>query len=156
MIKVDFSNHTRKFKVNKRKLFDIVNRIAEIAGVDNGSLSLSFVGEKRIRQINKDFRKKDSPTNVISFPFMDIVNGERLLGDIVICPLIAKKQALKQGNDFNDYMAFLIIHGFLHLLGYDHIKEKDRIIMEKKEEEIFNKLNINTIRNFIKEVDIKK
>ncbi len=156
MIKVDFSNHTRKFKVKKRKLFDIVNRIAEIAGVDNGSLSLSFVGEKRIRQINRDFRKKDSATNVISFPFMDVVNGKRLLGDIVICPLVAKKQALKQGNNFNDYMAFLIIHGFLHLLGYDHIKEKDRIIMEKKEEEIFNKLDIDTIRNFIKEVDIKK
>ncbi len=153
MLKIEFSNHTRKFKVNNRKLFRIIREIAELSGINHGILSLSFVGEKMIRKINKNFRGKDSPTNVISFPFMDVAGEERLLGDIIICPEVAKKQAKKQGNEFNDYVAFLIIHGFLHLLGYDHIKENERLIMEHKEEEIFKKLNID---NFIKEVDVKK
>ncbi len=153
MIEIDFSNRTRKFEIDRKKLFSLVRKIAELSGENEGVLSLSFVGEKKIREINKNFRHKDSPTNVISFPFMDVVSGRKLLGDVVICPLVAKKQALEQGNDFNDYIAFLIIHGFLHLLGYDHIREEDRLVMEKKEEEIFRKLNID---NFIKEVDAKK
>ncbi len=153
MIEIDFSNRTRKFEIDRKKLFSLIRKIAELSGENEGVLSLSFVGEKKIREINKNFRHKDSPTNVISFPFMDVVSGRKLLGDVVICPLVAKKQALEQGNDFNDYIAFLIIHGFLHLLGYDHIREEDRLVMEKKEEEIFRKLNID---NFIKEVDAKK
>ncbi len=153
MIKVEFSDRTRRYLVKKRKLISLVKKIAEYAGVSSGTLSLSFVGEKKIRKINKEFRHIDKPTNVISFPFMDDTPGNRIIGDIVICPSVAKKQALKQRNDFNDYMAFLIIHGFLHLIGYDHIEENDRKIMEAKEEEIFSKLKIE---NFIKEVDYRK
>ncbi len=153
MLEIDFSNRTKKFRVNKHKLFSIIKKIGKLSGTDSGILSLSFVEQEEIRKINKKFRGKDTPTNVISFPFMDVAGNKKLLGDIVICPLIAKKQAREQGNDFNDYVAFLIIHGFLHLIGYDHIKEKERIVMEKKEEEIFENLKID---NFIKEVDVKK
>ena len=148
MLKVEFSNKTRKYKVNEKLLTSLVRKISHFAGEDYGIVSISFVGEKRIRNINKKFRGIDKPTNVISFPFMDSFGKIKIIGDIVICLQIAKKQAKKEGNNFTDYVAFLIIHAFLHLLGYDHIEEKDRVIMEKKEEEIFHKIHIT---NFLKE-----
>lgn len=147
MVKLEFSNSTKKYRVNEKKLKALVNKIAALSGVGKGTLSLSFVGEKKIRNINKEFRNIDKPTNVISFPFMDYAGKEFILGDIIISLPVAEKQAAKEGNEFHQYVAFLLIHGFLHLLGFDHIKEKDRIIMEKKEEEIFNKIdNFDFIR----------
>ncbi len=153
MVKLEFSNTTKKYQVNEKKLRVLVNKVATLAGVKKGTLSLSFVGEKKIREVNEKFRNINRPTNVISFPFMEYAGKEFILGDIIICPLVAKKQATKEGNDFRQYIAFLIIHGFLHLLGFDHIKEEDRIIMEKKEEEIFKKINNF---DFIREVDSYK
>ena len=150
MLKVEFSNKTRKYKVNERLLKSLVKEIAQLAGEKDGIVSISFVGKQRIRNINRKFRDIDKPTNVISFPFMDSFGRIKIIGDIIICPEIAQKQAKKEGNDFIDYMAFLIIHGFLHLLGYDHIEEADRVVMEKKEEEIFKKIKI---KKFLKEVD---
>ena len=148
MLKVEFSNKTRKYKVNEKLLKALVRKISHFAGEDYGIVSVSFVGEKQIRNINKKFRGIDKPTNVISFPFMDSFGKIKIIGDIVICPQIAKRQSEREGNNFTDYVAFLIIHAFLHLLGYDHIEEKDRIIMERKEEGIFHKIHIT---NFLKE-----
>lgn len=153
MVKLEFSNNTKKYRVNEEKLKALVNKIARLSGIKKGTLSLSFVGEKKIRDINKEFRGIDKPTNVISFPFMDYAGEEFIIGDIVICLSVAKEQAKKEGNDFHQYIAFLIIHGFLHLLGFDHIREEDRIVMEKKEEEIFRKINNF---DFIREVDSHK
>ncbi len=143
MLKIEFSNKTRKYKINNKLFTKMVKEIAHLSGLDDGIVSISFVGETRIRNINKKFRNIDRPTNVISFPFMDTMGKIKIIGDIIICPTVAKKQADKQKNNFADYIAFLIIHGFLHLLGYDHIEERDRIKMEKKEEEIFQKIHIN-------------
>lgn len=153
MVKLEFSNNTKKYRVNEEKLKALVNKIARLSGIKKGTLSLSFVGEKKIRDINKEFRGIDKSTNVISFPFMDYAGEEFIIGDIVICLSVAKEQAKKEGNDFHQYIAFLIIHGFLHLLGFDHIREEDRIVMEKKEEEIFRKINNF---DFIREVDSHK
>jgi len=153
MVKLEFSNNTRKYYIDEEKLKVLVNKIARLSGVNKGTLSLSFVGEKKIRDINRKFRNIDKPTNVISFPFMEYAGGEFILGDIIICLSVAEKQAQKEGNDFYQYVAFLIIHGFLHLLGFDHIREEDRIVMEKKEEEIFRKINNF---DFIREVDSYK
>jgi probable rRNA maturation factor len=153
MVKTEFTNKTRKYMVDGRKLSMLVNKIAQLSGVNEGTVSISFVGKKRIRNINKKFRNIDKATNVISFPFMEHAGNEFLIGDIVICPAVAKEQAKRQGNDFCDYMTFLIIHGFLHLLGYDHIKESDRVIMEKKEEEIFGKIKLPC---FLKEVELNR
>ena len=153
MVKLEFSNNTRKYYINGEKLKALVNKIARLSDVKKGILSLSFVGEKKIKGINKKFRNIDRPTNVISFPFMDYAGEELILGDIVVCLSVAEKQAVREGNDFHQYVAFLIIHGFLHLLGFDHIVEEDRIVMEKKEEEIFRKINDF---DFIREVDSHK
>ena len=151
MLKVEFSNTTRKYKADEKKLKSLVREIARYCKEDDGIVSISFVGKKKIRDINKKFRGINKPTNVISFPFMDFAGDTKIIGDIVICPEVAKEQALKEGNKFIEYVAFLIIHGFLHLLGYDHVEEDERIKMENLEESIFKKIHIP---HFLKEGDI--
>ncbi len=147
-MKVEIINHTRKYIINTKQLKKLIKRIGELANCRDGIVSISFVGKKRIKNINKRFRKSNKVTNVISFPFLDVVAGEKIIGDIVICPIVASDEANKYGNNFVDYITFLLIHGFLHLLGYDHIKKEDQLLMETKEEEIFK----NTPQqNFIKE-----
>lgn len=148
MMKIEINNYTRKYRISGKELKRLMQQIGNLTDCREGTISISFVGEKRIRAINRCFRGKDKATNVLSFPFMDILPNEKIIGDIVICPSVALKEAKKYGNNFVDYIAFLLIHGFLHLLGYDHIKEKDRLIMEKKEEEIFKSISL---RDFIKE-----
>ncbi len=147
-MKIEISNYTRKYRINKKELKQLIEQVSKLTDCREGTISISFVGKKRIRDINRDFRGKDKATNVISFPFMDNLPKEKIIGDIIICPSVASKEARKYGNNFVDYIAFLLIHGFLHLLGYDHIKEKDRLIMERKEEEIFRSISL---QNFIKE-----
>ena len=147
-MKIEISNYTRKYRINKKELKQLIEQVSKLTDCREGTISISFVGKKRIRDINRDFRGKDKATNVISFPFMDSLPKEKIIGDIIICPSVASKEARKYGNNFVDYVAFLLIHGFLHLLGYDHIKEKDRLIMERKEEEIFRSISL---QNFIRE-----
>ena len=147
-MKIEISNYTRKYRINKKELKQLIEQVSKLTDCREGTISISFVGKKRIRAINRRFRGKDKATNVISFPFMDNLPKEKIIGDIIICPSVASKEARKYGNNFVDYVAFLLIHGFLHLLGYDHIKEKDRLIMERKEEEIFRSISL---QNFIRE-----
>jgi len=149
-MKVEVSNYTRKYVIDRKKLRKLLNQVGQLANCGEGVVSLSFVGKKRIKNINKRFRDRDRPTNVISFTFMDDVAEEKILGDIVICPFVASLEAKRYGNDFIDYITFLLIHGFLHLLGYDHAEVKDKLIMEKEEERIFHSI---LIQNFIKEAE---
>lgn len=145
---MEMINYSRKYIIDAKKLKQLVKRIGELASCRDGIVSVSFVGKKRIRNINKRFRKSNKATNVISFSFLDVVAGEKIIGDIVICPIVASEEANKYGNNFVDYITFLLIHGFLHLLGYDHIRKEDQLLMEKKEEEIFKSI---PRWNFIKE-----
>ncbi|MEA3312934.1 MAG: rRNA maturation RNase YbeY [Caldisericota bacterium] len=141
-------NYTQKYIIDIKKLEKLVKRIGELVNYRDGIVSISFVGKKRIRNINKRFRKSNKTTNVISFSFLDVVADEKIIGDVVICPIVASEEANKYGNNFVDHITFLLIHGFLHLLGYDHIRKEDQLLMEKKEEEIFKSI---PRWNFIKE-----
>lgn len=77
-------------------------------------LELVFVAPEKMRDLNRDHRGKDKPTNILSFP-LDAASGQ-----IFICPSLAKEEAPAFGRDFDNYLAFLFIHGLLHLKGYDH------------------------------------
>lgn len=93
-------------------------------------LSLTFVTDNKIKTLNKQYRGKNKPTDVLAFPL------ESGIGDIVISVETAKRNAKKFGKTFIDELKFLMIHGFLHLLGYDHeISRKEEIRMQKKEKE---------------------
>ena len=104
-----------------------------------GVISLVIVGTARIKRLNKKYRKKNRATDVLSFSpkakseFREI-QEENFLGEIVICPRVIKKTARRQGSVFDKELARVLIHGILHLLGYDHLKEKDAKIMQEKED----------------------
>jgi probable rRNA maturation factor len=104
-------------------------------------ISLLFVGEEEIRQLNYQYRDKDAVTDVLSFPLEkdmaaylssgpDFLPGENLLlGDIIICATRAAEQAQEYGHSLEREIFFLFVHGLLHLLGYDHMEKEDEKIM---------------------------
>ncbi len=123
-------------------------------------VSLLLVSAKDIRQINKQQRQVDAPTDVLSFPLISYAfpgdfskieedgdnfnpdTGEALLGDIVLCVDKVKEQAKSYGHSEKREYAFLILHSFLHLFGYDHMTEADSKIMEAKQNHILCQMGI--------------
>jgi len=109
-------------------------------------LSVTFLTNELIQEINRDWRGKDAPTDVISFAFdemgeeeMDFMLDEdepRLLGDLVISVERCREQAADYGHSFERELGFLAIHGFLHLLGYDHMTPEDEAEMTARQEEV--------------------
>ena len=123
---------------------------------DNYEISISFVDNEEIKDLNKQYRNIDAPTDVLSFPMLEFnkksndetivkevfIDEEIPLGDIVISTEKVIEQAKEYGHGQDRELALLLVHGMLHLLGYDHIQESDEIIMRKKQEEILELLNI--------------
>jgi probable rRNA maturation factor len=95
-------------------------------------------------QLNKQYRHKPGPTNILSFP-ADIPEGIglNLLGDLVVCAPVVEREALEQQKHLSDHWAHIIVHGVLHLLGHDHIEDDEAEIMENKEINILQALNIS-------------
>lgn len=99
-------------------------------------LTLRFVSSDEIQELNKIYRQKDKPTNVLAFPseLPEIIELEyQLLGDVIICPAILRKESEEQEKPLDAHWAHIIIHGVLHLLGYDHITDADAKIMQEQE-----------------------
>lgn len=102
-----------------------------------------IVGEQESAELNKHYRQKEGPTNILSFPAeIPEVIGLNLLGDLVICAPVIEREALEQGKTLAHHWAHIIIHGILHLLGYDHIEDDEAEIMENMEINILQKFNI--------------
>ena len=102
------------------------------------TLTIRIVDEAESQLLNNQYRKKNEPTNVLSF----LINDKPLLGDIILCHSVIKKEALAQKKSIDDHYAHLIIHGYLHLIGFDHTKNDDALIMENKEITVLKKLGI--------------
>jgi len=102
-----------------------------------------IVDEQESAELNQQYRHKTGPTNILSFP-VEIPEGIELdlLGDLVICAPVLEKEALEQQKALVDHWAHIIIHGVLHLLGYDHITEEEAELMENKEINILETLTI--------------
>lgn len=114
---------------------------------ENAEVSLSIVDKDTIHKLNKDYRNVDRETDVLSFPmdeeaFDDEGNPIFLLGDIVICLDVARNQAAEFGHSLEREMMYLICHSTLHLLGYDHIEEDDKVKMRAKEKEVMKNLGV--------------
>lgn len=107
-------------------------------------LTIRIVDSQESQALNNQYRGKDKPTNVLSFPF-EIPDGVEinLLGDLVICAQVVELEAKEQQKQTNDHWAHLVIHGCLHLLGYDHINEEEAEEMEALEIEKLAALGIN-------------
>jgi probable rRNA maturation factor len=98
---------------------------------------LRIVDAAESRRLNRTWRGKDKPTNVLSFPAGDLVaDGVRELGDIVICKSVVTSEARAQGKALAAHWAHMVVHGMLHLLGYDHVRPRDAARMERSEARI--------------------
>lgn len=112
-------------------------------------VTVTLTNDKSIKVLNRDYREKDKPTNVLSFPMWDnmseIPNGAGAipLGDIIIAFETIKREAIEQEKTLADHFTHMLIHGFLHLLGYDHMNETDATAMESLEIKILKKLSIS-------------
>ena len=129
------------------KIKDIIIECLDYEGYDDDyEVSLSFVDNKEIHELNKQFRGIDRPTDVLSFPMLsddfDIELEEESLGDIVISLDRAFEQSKEYNHSFEREVCFLVFHSTFHLLGYDHDTEENTKQMREKEEYILNKLNI--------------
>ncbi len=111
---------------------------------DNTELTIRIVTPQESQQLNAQYRNKDKPTNVLSFPF-DVPEGIELnlLGDLVVCADIVESEAKKQNKTLEAHWAHIVVHGCLHLLGYDHINDNDAEQMETLEIDILTKLGFN-------------
>lgn len=120
----------------------------------NLCVTVTLTTPKKIQQINKQYRNIDKATDVLSFPMFEKdeldckinekdFENEDILGDIVISVEKVEEQALEYGHSFERELSYMVVHGFYHLMGYDHIEEEDKKIMRIKEEKILDILKIN-------------
>lgn len=132
MINLIYTNSTRT-KVDKRIFSSLLPRAK-----GKGEVSLTLVGEAKIQKLNKQYRKKNTTTDVITFAYSEGEDfpGQEMLGEIYICLPIAKKQAKKLSHSLNHELKFLFIHGLLHLFGYTHETDEKYEKMMKKAEKI--------------------
>ena len=112
-------------------------------------VNIVLTNPENIRKINKEYRNIDKETDVLSFPMFEKEELEQrkeenqdILGDIVISIEKVKEQAMEYEHSFKRELAYMAVHGFYHLMGYDHMNENDKILMRQKEEKVLNKLNI--------------
>ncbi len=147
---------TKRAKVDLSKLASQVYTTLR----QNESLvaEVEFVSEKRIRTLNRDFRNIDKVTDVLSFPTLDGIRGQVVskknfplditddgkifIGSIAVCIKQAKRQAEEYGHSLEREYTYLVCHGLLHLMGYDHMIESDKTEMRKLEEEIMTKIKV--------------
>lgn len=128
----------------------VLNEAAEAYGIEaDTEVSVVLVDDAAIRELNRTYRGKDCATDVLSFALNEgdepeVIDGpgETLLGDIVISLPTAARQAAEYNHSLERELAFLTVHGMLHLLGYDHLKEADRQEMRGEEEHILGLLGI--------------
>jgi probable rRNA maturation factor len=125
-----------------RKLKKIAQKILELVGQNRAELSLALVENSEIQTLNAKYRKKDYPTDVLSFPVDEHSPAkERLLGDVVISIQKAREQAKQGRRSLDEEMMTLLIHGVLHLLGYDHERSaQEARIMTRLEKRIYRAL----------------
>lgn len=148
-IEIDFLDEINELKQEEiNEIEKLLNYTAEKENVQEGSeLSVTFVSNERIQEINREYRDKDRPTDVISFALEEMGEGEleivgadipRVLGDIIISIPKAREQAEEYNHSFMRELGFLAVHGLLHLLGYDHMNEQDEKQMFDRQKEILD------------------
>ncbi len=133
----------------------VIERCYKEENLENSKLfiTITLTDPENIQRINKEYRNIDKPTDVLSFPMFEkeeldkkIANNdfgyEDILGDIIISIKRVEEQAEEYGHSFERELSYMVVHGFYHLMGYDHIREEDKIKMRPKEEKILQALKI--------------
>ena len=146
MNKFEIINETNEEITELNEVEKVVEFALKYQSIDNAIFNIIIVDEETIHKLNKEYRGKDSVTDVISFALEDddtfVETEYRILGDIYICLNKARSQALEYGHSFLREISFLTIHGLLHLLGYDHMVKEEEEVMFKLQEMILNEYGI--------------
>ena len=128
----------------KDKLQSIVSLIFREEGLVDNEINLRIIDDAEMKKLNHKFRNKNLTTNVLSFQSDDIsIKHTKNIGDIAISSEYVEREAVEEGKFFEDHMIHMLAHGVYHILGYDHQNEETALIMENKEINILNKININ-------------
>jgi len=128
-------NNLTKSEISETFLKKVAEKVLKGEKQQKKELSIALVSPKRAAELNKKYRKKDTVANVLSF-----AEPELGLGEIVICPQEVRKEAKKYGMMFEQGLAWMLVHGILHLLGYDHVKEGEARRMEQKEHRYLSRI----------------
>lgn len=146
-------------KAPRQDFTPLLSAAAEELGItEEYSLELIFVGRKRIKDTNREFRGVDKVTDILSFPAMDLTagklpraadhpferdeEGRLFLGSLMMCDSRVKEQAKEYRHSEERERSYLLCHGILHLLGYDHMEEADKALMREKEEAVMARMNL--------------
>jgi len=146
MIDVLFDNRQDIMEITEENMKAVENAVETVLRTEgeegNFEVSVSFVTNEEIRELNREYRNVDSETDVLSFPMDDEFDGKIILGDIVI----STKRIIEQANDFGHSlereMIYLTVHSMLHLLGYDHMIGEEKDEMRSKEKDVMKELQI--------------
>ncbi len=140
---VVIQNSINDVSINEQNLKETLQQVMVDLGKGESELLIRIVDKAEIQDLNKTYRDKDRLTNVLSFPSdLPIEIDEAILGDVVICTNVVADEAKAQNKTFDHHLMHMAIHGTLHLLGYDHIDEKEALIMEGLEIKILEKIKI--------------
>ena len=151
---VTLENNQEKVSIPEALEADLtkaMNVVAELEALSpQTEVDITLVDDAAIHELNRTYRGIDRPTDVLSFaldegeeePEVDDDEIEHLLGDVIISAPTAVRQGEEYGHGLEREMSYLAVHGMLHLLGYDHMEEKDKLIMRKREEEVLRRLDL--------------
>lgn len=141
----EITNLTQE-KIDNKIIENVVNETSKKLNIDSAIVSIVLVDNKKIHEINKLYRGVDRPTDVISFAFLDEETNPNTsltnLGEIFISLEKANEQASSYNHSFKRELSFLVVHGLLHLLGYDHMEKEDEKEMFGLQDEILNSLGV--------------
>lgn len=145
---ITIRNTQRKIKINIKKFKNDAQLLLNALGYNEFDLGIMFVNNTTMQKYNRQYRAKDKPTDVLSFPFHPHIKaGENIvvqfsedqnLGDLIFAPEYIMNDLPKWETTFERHLQRLLVHGICHLLGYDHIKNTDFKIMDKKEKELLH------------------
>ncbi|MBQ7521699.1 MAG: rRNA maturation RNase YbeY [Clostridia bacterium] len=161
-IRVIITNNQKKVKIPTglrmlvRRCCHAVLQLEGFEGI--AEISVTFVDNNEIHSLNKQYRNKDSATDVLSFPMgengvydIDPKTGAQILGDVVISMEKAVEQAQRYGHSLQREVGYLTAHSVLHLLGYDHIDNMERVRMREKEEKVMSLLGLPASTSYVRE-----
>ncbi len=152
---VSLQVHVRSVAIGRRRVLGLAQTVLKLIGEPSADMNVSFVGDRRMRQLNHRFRRKDRSTDVLAFAFREaraphgFNQAAVQLGDVVISLPTAQRQARAAGRSLEEELVALLIHGVLHLCGYDHERSRPEAFrMQKKERQMRRRLG--TIARFVR------
>ncbi len=143
-VRIIIKNKQRKYPIDQKQVRRWVRELLSTLGKTGLEVGLMFVSRRAIQAINQRYRDKDVPTDVLSFPIGAGDGGSYLLGDIVISPQQADEEGHLFHHGYREHLLFLVIHGLLHLFGYDHeVSPKEARRMQRQEKKLFDSVMEN-------------